>query len=730
MASSTAQVNSRAGNGLWIYNPWLDLLVGCGAWSAPLLLFWYLSNTSALAWSIAFYGLALLFNYPHYMATLYRAYHTEEDFRKYRIFTVHITVLVLLTLVMSHFWYRALPWIFTIYLTWSPWHYSGQNYGLFMMFARRAGAKPSQDERQALYAVFLLSYAILFLSFHTGVSGDPLFISLGLPERFSTPAVAVLAVAFLGFSVFGLSRLARQVGWKPLLPALTLFSTQFVWFLLPTAITLAEGLRITQSRYSNGVLAVMHSAQYLWITSYYARREANAEAGSRWRPLAYFGVLIVGGIALFIPGPWLASRIFHYDFTASFLLFTALVNIHHFILDGAIWKLRDGRIAALLLNSKGKISNAAADAGGRLAAGARWAVGSSTGARGLRISAALLLLTLGTVDQVRYYLSLHQDNLEDLQRAAELDSFDSSLQMRLGRKELEIGDKQQAVEAWRQAVEANPANPVPRNALLRYLTERRRFDEAYALTTRALQYTPKDIDLLVNHGVLARQLDHPEQAIADWQEAISLDSTQTLPQLYLANELDREGKLEAAIPHYLKFLEVTAKTTRQNRPPAGDVIGVALRLAQCQETVNRPADARKSFELARAVAAQAGEKKLESLASVGEAGLESKQKNIPEALRLYQHALTLDRAMDDRRNEADDWYSYALFLRDSGFAPRLVYACLVRSEFLLQSFKDSPELANVEAVREQVGGTLQAQTAVLRKHPQPSLDEALSLTAQ
>ena len=22
----------------WIYNPWLDLVVGCGAWSAPLLL--------------------------------------------------------------------------------------------------------------------------------------------------------------------------------------------------------------------------------------------------------------------------------------------------------------------------------------------------------------------------------------------------------------------------------------------------------------------------------------------------------------------------------------------------------------------------------------------------------------------------------------------------------------------------------------------------------------------
>ena len=79
----------------WIYNPWLDLIVGCGAWSAPLLLLSYFSlASSARTWSVAFYALALFFNYPHYMATIYRAYHRAEDFQKYRIFTVHITALI------------------------------------------------------------------------------------------------------------------------------------------------------------------------------------------------------------------------------------------------------------------------------------------------------------------------------------------------------------------------------------------------------------------------------------------------------------------------------------------------------------------------------------------------------------------------------------------------------------------------------------------------------------
>ncbi len=146
------------------------------------------------------------------------------------------------------------------------------------------------------------------------------------------------------------------------------------------------------------------------------RPRANArrycgKASRNWRPLAYFGVLVVGGIALFVPGPWLASRVLHHDFTASFLIFTALVNIHHFILDGAIWKLRDGRIASLLLNSRERISDAAGEAGGQFAAACRWLVGGSSGARSLRVSAALLLLVWGTVDQARYYLALRRRRL-------------------------------------------------------------------------------------------------------------------------------------------------------------------------------------------------------------------------------------------------------------------------------------------------------------------------------
>jgi len=720
----------------WIYNPWLDLIVGCGAWSAPLLLLSYFSlASSARTWSITFYVLALFFNYPHYMATIYRAYHRSEDFQKYRIFTVHTTGLILLTLLLSHYWLRLLPWIFTIYLTWSPWHYSGQNYGLFMMFARRAGADPDKPTRRALYGAFVVSYLILFLGFHTGPSTDPLFLSLGIPQAISRWEQIILSVAFVALSAYGLRNLARQAGWRKLIPSLTLFSSQFLWFLLPAAISLIRGIEIPQSRYSSGVLAVMHAAQYLWITSYYARREASGEvaAGARrrqspnWRPLAYFGVLILGGIALFVPGPWLASRAFHVDFTASFLIFTALVNIHHFILDGAIWKLRDGRIASLLLNSREKISDAAAGAGGHFVAAGRWLVGSTNGARSLRVSGALLLLIWGTVDQARYYLALHSDDLRDLQRAEAMDSFDSSLQMRLARRAIESGQTRQAETAWRRAVQTNPADPAPRQGLLQFLIDQNRFDEALNLTEASLKLTPNDANLLVDRGFLAQKAGHPALALASWNQALAVDEGQSRAHLYLADELDREGRAAEAAAHYNSFLETIARQRGQDRPSPDRLIAIVLRMADCQSRSAQTEAAVHSYRLAERLAAQTRQTKLESVADVNEAGLQAKAGKLADALQLYQHALELDDSTADDNAAAEDWFAYGHFLDDAGFPPQLAYACLLKSENLTKVLANPAVPQSLASEQKQIEKRLGAQATVVRNHPEPLLQQALAL---
>ncbi len=714
-------------SGFWLYNPWVDLTLGCGAWTLPLLLLSYLSTSHELAWGVAFYALALVFNYPHYMATLYRAYHTREDFRKYRIFTVHITGLIVLTGLVAHFSFAILPWLITIYLTWSPWHYSGQNYGLFMMFLRRAGAQPTNAQRRALYASFICSYAFLFLTLHTGASGDPLFVSLGIPAKLSLILRAIFGVCFVAASCFGIISLARKTGLKALAPSLTLLSSQTLWFIAPSLLTLLAGLQVPQSRYSTGVLAIMHSVQYLWITTFYARKEAAAKRLTGWKPLAYFGVLVLGGIALFIPGPWLASYVFHYDYSASFLIFTALVNIHHFILDGAIWKLRDGRIAALLLNSKQEIAYVSRSARDKAASGFSWIIGASFPARALRIVAILFLVGLAALDVVRYGLASNPDSALRLQHADALNPYDSTVSLRLARQEIRSGQNMQALAKLRMAVQLNPEFPAVRNEMLRLLISQKRLVEAHDLTAELLQKSPRDVELLSNNGVLASKLGMHAEAIDSWQKALALDPSQLTLHLYLANELQSQARCEAAIPHYVLFLDSSAKVLRAEDLPADHIVPVILQLGDCQVKIGKQLDAAKSYDLARTVAAKTGLTHYETVAAGSEADLLAKLGQNADALRLFQSALKLDAQLDDHSGEATDWYNFALLLR-SQHREDLAYACLLRAEELMTESSSATQKNLIQAQLLDLARLLNHRAATVRSRASQLRAQALAVT--
>jgi tetratricopeptide (TPR) repeat protein len=434
---------------------------------------------------------------------------------------------------------------------------------------------------------------------------------------------------------------------------------------------------------------------------------------------------------LFVPGPWLASRAFHYNFTSSFLVFTALVNIHHFILDGAIWKLRDGRIASLLLNSRGHISDAAFEASGHFAArcadAGRWLVGGTAAARSLRVGFAVVLLVWGTVDQARYYLALHTDDLHDLQRAEALNSFDSSLQMRLARREIEDDQPQQAEASWKRAVQASPADPAPRQGLLQFLIDRDRYDEAFSLAEASLKLAPKDPNLLVDHGLLALRRGDANQARADWERAIAVDSEQMNAHLYLADELDREGKLQPATLHYGIYLGQVSRQSPKTRPAPDKVIAIVLRMADCQAQSSHPDVAVKSYQLAEKLAAQTGQGKLESLADVNEAALQAKAGKQTNALQLYQRALHLDSSIGDNGAEAQDWLAYGLFLDNAGFPARLAFACLVKSDSMKQPVSNSAPPDSLAATRKVMEKRLGAEAASIRRDPEPAVLEALAL---
>jgi tetratricopeptide (TPR) repeat protein len=712
----------------WIYRPWIDLTVGCGAWSAPLLLAgFYFANSYARGWSVAFYFLALLSNYPHFMATVYRAYHTRDEFEKYRIYTVHVALLLGLAGVITHLWYALLPWIFTLYICWSPWHYTGQNFGLLMMFARRAGVSPTETERRALRLSFVASYILLMLSFHTGTSGDALILSLGLAAKFTLPARAALALFFLGASGWALASLARRSSLRTILPVLTLTVTQFLWFLLPAVIELVSGHEIPQTRYSSGLLAVLHSTQYLWITSYYQKKEARAAGDSHWSFSRYLVTLIAGGIALFIPGPWIVSRIFHADFAASFLTFTALVNIHHFILDGAIWKLRDSRIASLLLDGQQKPLNPVPEKQSSFAAVTGWLTGRAAAARALRIAVVALLFLWAGMDQLHFWWSSEASVLPALQRAAELNPDDSSVQARLARAEQRDGQRDAALASMQRATTLNPASLALQESYGRGLIEAGRNADAYAQFQKIITRWPRNANALVDYGMLAHRLGREEEAVDNWQRAIDVDPGQANAQLYLAQALDQQGALQAAARHYRMYLEIVAARHTKNPADTGPLLAALIKVADADAAIHHTDDASKGYNAAAGFAEKVGEKTLESLALVHLADLQEKESNVRGAARSYQRSLQLDAALSDPRSAASDWFNYAQFLRRQQQPERYVFACLLHAENALQNAPGDELIVISEARKESEARLAQESGAVRRK-----LDQivAESLTLQ
>jgi hypothetical protein len=248
-----------------------------------------------------------------------------------------------------------------VYLTWSGWHYTGQNYGIASIFLRRRGLEMSGLERRLLHASFTLSYCVVFLVMHGESTqvGDPhrevRLVVLGIPDLVNRVAVPVVIFACFASTVAWVSMLGRRASHlADLAPALLISATQALWWSIPYAANhfeLARGVvPISWDLRSLFFpwIAGAHALQYLWITSFYARASGRWSGQLRY----YLAVLTAGSAAWALPALAFAPGRDAFDWNFALLL-AATVNIHHFILDGAIWRLRHLKVARVLLSNTG-----------------------------------------------------------------------------------------------------------------------------------------------------------------------------------------------------------------------------------------------------------------------------------------------------------------------------------------------------------------------------------------
>lgn len=354
----------------WLFGPVPDLLLGCG-------LLYGLVFVGLVLFGPEIRGLApeglmplllLVTGTPHYGATLLRVYERAQDRRAYAFFSVWATLLVAALFVASLHSFLVGSLLLTLFLTWSPWHYTGQNYGIALMLLRRRGVEITPPTKRLLYVSFLSSYALTFLAIHgaaAGVDYAPLtygstvyrFLPIGLPSAVQAAGFWLFGAAWLGATVLAGASLLRRGRPGDVGPAALVAAVQALWFAVPVLARRAgwlagvEPFSVQFAAYAFLWVAVGHSIQYLWVTAYFARQSRRADRLAPYLAKTLFAGAAIWTVPAVLFAPGLLGTV---PFDAGLATMIAVaVNLHHFILDGAIWKLRDGPVARILIRSAG-----------------------------------------------------------------------------------------------------------------------------------------------------------------------------------------------------------------------------------------------------------------------------------------------------------------------------------------------------------------------------------------
>ena len=385
MPNSSESTKSPSGAKPWLFGRTPDLLLGCGGAYAFVLAALLAGGPSMREWvPMGWLAFALILtSIPHYGATLVRVYEQRESRRHYAMFSIWISLVLAGLFLVACYWHDLGSSLVTLYFNWSPWHYAGQNYGIALMFLRRRGIPISPRAKQLLHGSFILSFLLALIEFNgvapgavyaldgdTGgaktIGASISFLSLGIPGQFQSALMATGLVIYLAMTAGAFVLLNRVGRLSDLGPALMLVLTQSLWFVLPASFRLWELFADTVAfsrvdfRYAFIWVAMGHSLQYLWITTYYSRQQRRERpAYIHYLMCAIFGALIFN-VPAFISGSAFLGALGYND--GLTLLIAAVVNIHHFVLDGAIWKLRHGRVSAVLLRSKAVVSETASRA--------------------------------------------------------------------------------------------------------------------------------------------------------------------------------------------------------------------------------------------------------------------------------------------------------------------------------------------------------------------------------
>jgi hypothetical protein len=293
-------------------------------------------------------------NWPHFAATSYRLYQSSDTRNQFPITSYVVPILLgALAIAALASPQGVAPWLIKVFFIWSPYHFAGQTIGLALLYARRTGFPVSPLLRWSLTWFCFAVFADTQVRFES--QPDPvLFEAITIPTLNMPGWVADLTnLAVIGLGLVlayaVIETVQRSSHRFPFILAVPVVA-HLVWFKLSTSVWTLIGFFV--------FVNLFHSLQYLFVAWFMQMKERQAITGQTGSPMslladtARWGALIVlVGAFMFRGSAELIAAVTNVQYGVALAVMVATFQIHHFFVDGVIWKLRSPHVGKALATS-------------------------------------------------------------------------------------------------------------------------------------------------------------------------------------------------------------------------------------------------------------------------------------------------------------------------------------------------------------------------------------------
>lgn len=280
--------------------------------------------------------LILLCTSTHFAASTVRLYTKPDAFRTLPLMTMAFPAISFAVALVALQWPELVGrHLYHLYLSWSPYHYAAQTFGLASMYTARGGVQLTGGERRLLHLTCMLPFLYSFFSGAGAGLGWLLSPSFFVAHPALLPVrsglISVVGVATFAVPALLLALLARRK--ERMLPHIVpclLVANGVWWVVLP---------------YQQAFFwaTVFHGLQYLAIViAFHLKDHPPASAAASawvWPAARFYAACLVLAYLLFEVWPyffiWLG-----FAYSESVLVCVAVINLHHFIVDRGIWQIR------------------------------------------------------------------------------------------------------------------------------------------------------------------------------------------------------------------------------------------------------------------------------------------------------------------------------------------------------------------------------------------------------